>query len=208
MGGAAKLSSKVEKTEAKLSKQEANLEKRKAKHAEFTQRLEGKRAKMQAKLQRMESKLAEMHEKKEKALQEAQPEGAVEEQYSSEDEEPAPEAPQQTDVAHLQREIDYKAIGADKSLALAIQDEAAAPEPAAEEAPEAKEQDADPLAHQEPPKPEEKPFSVPADHPYYEQNLALTNMGFTDQIHNIHILAQCDGNLQRTIVQLVEASNI
>lgn len=50
-------------------------------------------------------------------------------------------------------------------------------------------------------------FTVAVDHPYYEQNQALVNMGFSDEHRNMHMLAQSDGNLQRAITMLVENAN-
>lgn len=50
-------------------------------------------------------------------------------------------------------------------------------------------------------------FRVAVDHPYYEQNQALVQMGFADERNNMHVLAQSDGNLPRAITMLCERAN-
>lgn len=176
-GNNVKLAQKVAKTAQAVVSQSQKLEQRKAKHADFVARLESKKLKMQAKLKKMEDKLSNMHDKRQSALV---PEPAEEPHASSSDEEEEEEIP----------------AGEESSLQRVVRP--VEEEPAQEQQPQPEAQDE--------PKEEAKPvqtYLVAEDHPYFEQNRALFAMGFVEEQNNIHILAQCDGNIQNAIAKLL-----
>jgi len=173
-GKNAKLAQKVAKTAQAVASQSQKLQERKAKHADFVARLEAKKLKMQAKLKKMEDKLSTMHDKRQSAL-------AVEEPHaSSSDEEEVP-AGEESSLQRVVRPV---------------------PEPVLELEP-AEEPEAE-VQHE--PREEAAPvqvYFVGEDHPHFEQNRALVAMGFVEEQNNIHILAQCDGNIQNAIAKLL-----
>jgi len=128
----------------------------------------------------MEAKLAKMKQRLEKAA-EAQAEQAPIQSDSESSDEEAPALEQQPPSV-----LDTPAKGLDVAKLRPL-----------DEAPPADE-----------PKPAELVFAVAVDHPYYEQNRMLVNMGFVNERNNMNVLASCDGNLQRAITTLVEKASL
>lgn len=219
-----KLQKQVEKKAAKLEKKQENLEIRKKKASAFNSRLERQKVKMQAKLAKMEQKLKNIESQRQAEVTSPSSSSSSSDEFSDHEEPAQNQQPESSGssfvnigaivsgvakgVAGATQEVTKEVGKAMTEVANSVQ--GAISQNFARAFPSDDQKvDESPAAPAPASRPQEPPaIVVEADHPYYEQNRALVNMGFSDERNNMHMLAQSDGNLQRAITMLVENVNL
>lgn len=189
---------KLGKQEAKINQQRENLMKRmeKVEKGKPSAKKDAKVGKIQAKLANVDQKAENLEKRKENHTKRV---NRLEKQ----------KAKMEAKLAKMKQRLE-KAAEAQAEQAPIQSDSESSDDETPATAPVAAEPKLRPLNEDPPadePKPAELVFAVAVDHPYYEQNRMLVNMGFVDERNNMNVLASCDGNLQRAITTLVENAN-